>query len=323
VKSPSLEPWRERRAKYGLFSDEACGSVASAFLDSTQGFNEFVQGVGVPSPTGPFIASVTDIVVTEGARRLSRPTATELEAKRLLEWLVIEGKLRYDDVRSMGSHANTLLGPWVDRDHAELVRARLFDFFMRFYGHPRLKQSNWQYTTDSTRAVINRWNARSTIEDFFKILDASAPVQQWVYRSAFWLSYVNRHHVFEAWPVFGKTAAAKAKSMFSGTARAGQYATLTGAEIDQSVLLIKIDNLTIVEWSSNGKCWIMTHQPKVPVFYRNSYSADDLRGLDCPKVTHYGKESGTWQHEVQQIIFNATGIRMASADYMPRIGRGL
>jgi hypothetical protein len=318
IDSQSLEPWRSRHARFQLFSPGAVQATAAAYTRSQAQVHEFLHDLGDLEPASPFLHECSFAIAADVAVQVSKPNLGARAVERLKAWWIDGGKLRYDDVRSLGRLANEILSPWMERDPADDIQAQLLEFFLRYYGHPRLKPGQWQYADEAAQSTIMRWNARSTIEDFFKILDASAPVEQWSYRSAFWLSYVNRNHVFEAWPVFGRAATSKAKRLFSGTARDGQYGELTGASFDQSVLLIKIDNLTIVEWSHNGQCWIMTSSRHAPSFYREAYSASELRGFSSASVRHDGKERGTWQAEVQQRIFENTGIRMSAADYMPR-----
>jgi hypothetical protein len=315
--SSSLTRWRDRQGRYSLFSDAGPVVVASYFLAAGEAYSEFTKETGIAPNDSPFLRETFEQLIKIVSTRLG-PSGEGAGLKRLWDWLIVGRELRYNDVRSLGQIADTLLAPWQSTDPNLAVQLDLTDFFFKYYNHPRLRAGNWQYVSESAIATVMRWNARRTIDDFFKILDASAPVEQWSYRNAFWSSYVNRHHIFEAWPVFGRIATSKARSLFKGTSQEGQFGELVSGNPDQSVLLIRIDRLVIVEWSHNGQCWILGDGRQSPKFYERVYLASELRGFNSEGVRHDGKERGQWQGEVQNRIRDLTGIRMLPADYMPR-----
>ena len=93
-------------------------------------------------------------------------------------------------------------------------------------------------------------------------------------------SYFDQEVVGDAHIALGQSAAKTARRLkqTDENARGLIWGELNGANPDQSVLLMQIGELTIAEWSHNGKfrAWSSEsiHKPK---FYRSAYSASELK----------------------------------------------
>jgi hypothetical protein len=100
------------------------------------------------------------------------------------------------------------------------------------------------------------------------------------------------------------------------------FGELKGASSKQSVLLMRIGNLIIAEWSHSGKCRIWniddptySHtQPPLNIQNR-SYHASELRAACNAEESHFSSANWLWQSHVARHI-----KRMANINYPNRKG---
>ena len=86
-------------------------------------------------------------------------------------------------------------------------------FLVSKFGDPRLRAGRWNQMPASAR-VIRRWLTDQSLRQFLDVLDDSALVHQWKYRRAFWEAVYQRNLIAEAWVIFDKVGAQRAKRMF-------------------------------------------------------------------------------------------------------------
>jgi hypothetical protein len=71
---------------------------------------------------------------------------------------------------------------------------------------------------------------------------------------------------------------------------------------------MKIGDLIISEWTHDGMIRIYEQgNIKAPKFYLNEYHPDSIRSELGPNYVK--RHSGYWQHEVENYIYQSTGIR--------------
>jgi hypothetical protein len=246
---------------------------------------------------------------------------------RSLVWLERDGQLRFEDQRIRT--ATALLSPFIDRSPAPDIQNAIQTFLLRTIGDPRSKRPRWQGVPESVRNVLFRWLVRMSLEDFFQILDATAQDSHWKFRKAFWTAYLQHDVITDAWIVLGPEAGRLLRREFEDGTGAGKLKTGTGVLPTHSVLLMRIGNLTIAEWSHNGKCraWL-EGSPGAPKFYEPSYSRSQLappvrrtgstRNGPRWEQSHIASERGIWQGTIANHIADETGIRIPRTEYMPR-----
>jgi hypothetical protein len=190
---------------------------------------------------------------------------------------------------------------------------------------------------------LHFWLIENAIHQFLDVVDHDADPDQWPYRKAFWLSYLKAGHVKDAWVAFGPAAADRARDLTeSSKAPRRLYADLTGApQPTQSVLLLKIDNLVIGDWSHTGACRFWTKDSEAGKRltdaegnWLSQYSAAHLKTLDVkhPRLAakaqalaqaqrlralrpdheerHSGAKSYTWQRAFNEVIGELTDFRV-------------
>jgi hypothetical protein len=177
-------------------------------------------------------------------------------------------------------------------------------FILNHYNDPRFNKNTftWIDVDEYLKKIFITWLLIDELEFYFDIISQSS-VDQWVKRKEFWLNYIKNDYIHDIQPLFGSEARAYANQSNQKL----NFSILNRASPNQSVLLIKFDDITIVEWSNNGACRIWkTNNPNAPKFHKFSYNAtDDLR-TDCDeRITHNSKN---WQSLLGNIIEKFTGI---------------
>jgi hypothetical protein len=163
-----------------------------------------------------------------------------------------------------------------------------------------------------------RWLAHATLEQFLKVVDRVAAKHQWDYRRAFWGAYIEKKFVANAWVAFGSSGAHEATKISNqtGDQLMRRFATLGGAAADQAVLLLRIGDLTIADWSHNGKLRIWRRGAGAPELNLKSYLAPDLRLDSDFELVHLPPDG--WQQRTEAYIRRHTGIQISEREYMPR-----
>jgi hypothetical protein len=231
-----------------------------------------------------------------------------------------------------GNKDNTLLYPTLRVDIADGIlqtfgssiptkglKTGLTEFFIRYYGDPRIKKAQWVGVSEEAMNVIRSWMVEDTMQDFFKLLSHVAKTDpmadsHWIYRKRFWNAYLEKGLILEAWVALGPTAQKAAKG-FIGTGKS-KYATLSGAQRNHSSLIIKIDHIIITEWSHSGKYRVWDTNSNKPLLYRRTYLRSALVNNCDYDGAHGGSHSGAWQYKLSTLINDLTGLKVDSREYM-------
>ena len=201
------------------------------------------------------------------------------------------------------STINALLLPFVNKIPTEnFYKGPIRDFLLRHFKDPRVDNRLWHGAATAAQTVMERWLVAAQLQDFFSILrDTAEPA--WQERQRFWSRYLSLGVISKAWVILGKEARMAAKQT---TLPRNSFADLTGAMANQSVLLMQIDSLIVIEWSHSGACRFCDEaDASVPNFYLDKYSGTELRPPTSAAVRH----AGNWQFNISQHIYQQTGIR--------------
>ncbi len=226
----------------------------------------------------------------------------------LLPLFTHDGRLRFPSLKSQLAHA--LLLPFWERDPREEIRQRLTEFLKGLFGDPRLSRQQWHGISEQAQAVMRRWLARVSLEDFFRVIDATADPSHWHARKAFWMRYWERGLISDAWVALGRTA-----RLHLSEDSAGGYATLEGALPNHAALLLRIGRAVVLEWSHSGACRIFPVDARgKPALYRNYYFAKELRAGTPYWVRHAGDR---WQREIAKYLHEVAGVPDLAAAAAP------
>lgn len=220
-------------------------------------------------------------------------------------------KLRYESLRS--SLANGLLLPFAEAGPRPDTTAQVKNFLLDTLGDPRLTGAKrWHGVDERARAVMLRWLVKSTLEDFFRLLEYAAKhdetaARHWKDRKIFWSRYLDKGHIHDAWVALGPTTEIEARRFLSTESRV--YAELRGSGVlpNHSAIIMRIGSLTITEWSHSGKfrAWYPNnrYQPKP---HKTRYERPQLVNDSYKEIIHHGR----WQQRISDLIYQQTGIAL-------------
>lgn len=319
----SMRQWKKRHDRYRLFDPlQATDTLAEIILESgrrEEVLNEAgIHGEALTSGIGAAIFRTTCVSVKD-----SLDEHANLEKIKLLTLWACDsnGRIRYRNERAR--LANALLLPWSDDDPPATVRGHLEQFFDRAYGDPRFRfeRVQWAGTSEQAKQVRIRWIAEQDLEFFFSVVKGTTDrPDQWEYRRCFWKAYIDKRVTKGTWMALGNYAAGIAQS--DATQETPQHGRLTGASASHSLLLLRIGNLVIAEWSHNGKLriWLDGNQHAPQLYQRQNrpyqrYSL--MQGEDFDQA-HWPVEGwNNWQGKTHEFIRRQTGIEIPADDYMP------
>lgn len=301
-----LVVWKERDRKFGLLAADGPQRFAQMLMDHPDRYDELLDQAGL---TG-FLTDSRFVRVAHWAllhqisqRFLRTPHLTRSQCESLLSALESSpGKLRFQDLRV--DIAKALLSPWLERTPAEPVKQAIRGFLQRTLGNPNIRRGRWSGVPSPIRQVILRWLAEEALEAFFQILSETAMPRHWEERKPFWSAYLDAGMLSDAWLALGPKARSLANTAFQ--VPSGAWARLRGGQATHSVLLLRIQNLTVLEWSHEGagRIWLDGH-PNAPKLYQEYYRSNQLLRPCDYRFVH----RGPWQRKTARWIQRETGLR--------------
>jgi hypothetical protein len=166
------------------------------------------------------------------------------------------------------------------------------------------------------------------------LIDDHALEEHWRYRHAFWLAYLEKGAIADAWLALGRQGYDSAEAVRE-LGRA--YGRLRGAGVtaNQSALLLRIGPLVVSEFTHNGKLRAWSAEWRnTPQLGRQNYGRGDLTGKCLPfppnpyrgrggdpsgqGLSHIGSDTGYWQGSAAALIERHAGIRITPFDWRPK-----
>lgn len=319
-----LELWEKRHKKVGLFVDnfDLSKSIKAFIVDANYDWNKFVDITGLDGELS--FSGYADAVGSELLKQLNLSARKEL-IEAVQHFHFTDQNLRFNDKRV--EVIQSLLSPWTrssNPPNAELQKG-VKNILIKHFKDPRMpihREKGWRFVDDNSLKLVFRWLIGESLEQFFSIIDVMALEHQWKYRKAFWNAYYNRGVLDEAWVAFGPDARFHARRIFGANFSAGELEG--GSQSNQSVLIVKIKDLVLVEWSHNGKCraW-KSNDRDCPSTYKSRYTGSSLKTTSMQIVpthqqdgiSHQQSENYNWQRRLAEFIYDETGIRMQDRDF--------
>ncbi|MEO5376793.1 MAG: EH signature domain-containing protein [Magnetococcus sp. DMHC-6] len=315
-------PWAIRHQQYKLFfPQEAASHMATACL--TQPTTPVTTLVSIGMGEGRLscgLAAYTYLQAVEIVRKiLTEQNGDPSLIDIILDWsLDNNGKMRYSMHRNKLVEA--LLLPWQNLVPTDTLKKKILSFILQHFKDPRLSihAKEWLGVKEEAIAVLRKWLTSVALDQFFVVVDQVAMERMWSFRKTFWLAYFQADLISDAWVLFGPKAQVYARQAFGKIVSYG-FLEKSGIDQNHSVLLLKINKLTVAEWSHNGKCHIWVDgNPKAPKLYLGRYRRHDLvQYSDNQGQVHSGSENGRWQRQIEAFIRNNTGISLSERNYMP------
>ncbi len=251
--------------------------------------------------------------------QLTGPSASTAQT-RLMEW-ANAGDEGFIYPRAWCNYVDALFRPWRSAQPSEAHQNRLVDVVIKYAGDPRTTQgSKWSAIEErapEAYGVIMRWLTKASFEQFFAIVDQMTDrPDMWKERKRFWSKYLNANPslISDAWVVFGKDGVLLAEQVAKKNNNEAyrKFGRLgSGRTPQHTALIMKIGDLTVVEWSHNGK-WNIWRQRDhgAPALHKyNTRNLPDYDAVDLMYAPLNGTHQGNWQRVVEYTIHQEIGLR--------------
>jgi hypothetical protein len=322
-------PWSKAAADLDLFKEEGPRRLVEAAFTARRTPCQILESFGIGNLP-------TDAKYIEAAFLLGLQTIHENPSRnpdQHLQNVKIWG-LRQDGSVAFEQHRGTLVDalvlPYSDPTPPKQVRDNYLSVLVSKFGDPRLRSGRWNQMPTSAR-VIRRWLTDQSLRQFLDVLDDSALTHQWKYRRAFWEAVYHRNLIAEAWVIFDKVGAQRAKRIFKTETPFAHWEIGGSKQIQsgQACLLLRIGRGIIAEWSHNGRChiWHDVNDSTAPTMHKKLYRSDEVmvgKGVSQQKkfrraeIYHQNSKGYTWQTKIADEIANMTGIRVHQREYQVR-----
>lgn len=233
----------------------------------------------------------------------------------------------------LGKIAEALLKPFGQSRPEQTIRDRFLSLLLRLLGDPRVPSSRnrWHHVPAFLTAIVRGWLTEQSLRQFLDIVDQTAVEHMWKYRRAFWEAVYDAGLISEAWVAFGPLGQRLVRQHFDRNASFARLET-DGKSVEQghAVLLLKVGDGIIADWSHNGKynIWKSSSDRTAPRLYKSVYGSDEVRIVASGSGhyetstlisrSHMGSENYGWQNHVAQILYEMTGIRVPQSKYRVR-----
>ena len=208
--------------------------------------------------------------------------------------------------------SEALLRPYLEKNPSDDLRRKIIEKLVNLYRDPRLNPMAWASVDQDLVSILLRWLTAESFEMLMEVLNSSNQSTQWKTREKFWKGYIEKGYVKEAWVAFGPDAERQASKLIrSGQLRSrGSFGVLEPSQIQghHSVLFMKVGDLTISEWTHDGKVrFYRSRNTSKPELYKLRYDPEILR-RDI-RTDHFKHHLGNWQGDVAEYIRDITGFR--------------
>ena len=314
--------WVERCQHFDLLDKEPCQMLAQSFWALETDFESQLEEAGISgalTTTGignRLLESLCDLL--SQSDWLNDDNAPLL-LSRFFHYISPNEKLIFTGSSCQIFIVKALLTPCIERTISPDLERQIQHFLLMAYSDPRVNPGKWGKIPPELISVLTRWLTKQAMGLLIEVLNKTADDNHWDSRNDFWGYYLDNDLVDEAWVVFGPDAYRHAQELVRSSQdfSTGTFAMLQkgGGQFqpNHSVLLMRIDNVIIAEWTHNGRVrlWESTAFG-CPRFYRQQYTAGVLRGSairNAPSEEHTHDIYGHWKDKVAAFIENHTGIK--------------
>ena len=179
------------------------------------------------------------------------------------------------------------------------LRQPVQSYALQNWGDPRITggENDWRYVSEEAEQIFKKWITERDLHFFFDIVAKACDDQNFNYRKAFWLAYLE--HISFCRPVLREDA----KCLFRDDPQALQYyqerrpATLKGSSKGQHAFIIQMGKYTFVEFSTAGACYVYDDANRPFSLGDSQYSMGELRwkGRETHWQPHPSSEKYLWQ----------------------------
>ncbi len=322
--------WKNRQESLKMFgSDKAPDNIAEAIFHLDLKVDAVLTScglVGALQTSGMGQAAFRQ-ALNKFSTLDSRGTEGEKLAllKRLLAWATIGGeKFSYPLLRT--KFIDSLLLPWENKTPSVEIKTLIQGFLVETFNDPRLGGANWLGISEISMRVIRSWLVERALAQFLDVVDdltRDADMKhQWKYRRAFWMAYYKKDVISDAWVAFAANGANQARQIAKRQDDASwlSFGQMQGSgDPNHAVLILKIGDLTIADFSHNGKCRLWNKgNESMPKPYEKFYDRSDFMSAADHEEIHSNSPGYLWQGRVAAKIASWTNVRISQTEYVPR-----
>lgn len=217
------------------------------------------------------------------------------------------------------------LAPFQRVTPSEDIQKLVLSVLVKQFGDPRI--SEWPRLNgrdgarrrDNCLMTIKRWLSIEYLDLFIKIIEKTAVDHQFAPRKKFWLRYFEKGVISDLTLILATDANAVARRT-QGQSVESEYMKWSSlkSQPNHSVLLMRLGDLVIAEWSHDGalRFW-KAGSKSAPQFHKREYAARELRADSIKIRTHNGyrdsivhSHSGQWMTLASDAIELHTGVRI-------------
>lgn len=315
------DPWPARISSFELLTPTtAPRRVAAAVLDSDRDIRAVLDEAGLTTEGrrvgGLGLASFS--AGCESVRNMKSTSALSPQ-RRLVSWSGETGPLLYP--KAWPQFAGALFEPWRTSEPPREHKTLIIDRAVAHAGDPRINRARWRPVEEAASdayAVILRWLTQASVRQFFDIVSETMTDRpdMWAERRKFWTQYLDAEMISAAWVAFGSDGASRADRAATLTndkslSMFGRLGSGSGRSSQHAALIMKIGDLTIAEWSHNGKfnIWSLKDKHHPPLFRHNTRRLPDYDPSELMNAPVSGSHMSGWQFKLARIIRDETGMR--------------
>lgn len=317
-------PWLDRHKEFGLFHSSAAKDMGEFILISPRVACDLMAERGLTDRS--LQQGGLALACFENALRLYIDIANRTAPHdvinfidKLKNWACL-GTSEFVYELAKTRFMESLLLPWISIEPPEDVKKKTQNLLIDMFGDPRLNSHKW-HIDESAKSVIFRWLVKSSLEQFLKVVDELADDYQWEYRRAFWMGYYNKGVISDAWVAFARNGELEVKRLAQQHSEDSwlSFGVLENyTNKDHAVLILKLGDITIADFSHMGKCRIWkTASLDAPKLGQKSYTRKSLAMNFSDEFAHNSSVSFAWQRKIAEKIRQMTGINLAEQDYTP------
>ena len=227
--------------------------------------------------------------------------------------------------RPCGEYYEAMISPFVGHEPSHTVKQQLISKIIELYKDPRPYPCPWpsllgpqaRERKEQCVSIFGKWLATAYLDLFFDIIGATAEDHMFRERRLFWKKYFEAGAVNDFTLVLGPDADEEARriQLSSEETRHMKWSSLSGAMRNQSVLIMRLDDLVIAEWSHSGKIRFWKRSDRYyPRFELDAYQGEMLRAGSMTVDTSAGQRDGiihtpgSWQPWAKKAIQRHTGL---------------
>ena len=315
-----VDPWPTRIKEFELLSpSKAPTKIAAAVMGSDLPYRSVFEAAGLNTDGRRLggLGSASFSAACEAVRTM-KPSLAVVAQDRLIDWSGTGGSLDYP--KAWPEFAGALFEPWRTTEPPAHHKTRIVDRALGHAGDPRIQPGRWRPVKDAAGdayAIIIRWLTQTSVRQFFDIVNETTDrPDMWAARRKFWTKYLDAGLIGEAWVAFGSDGARRADRAATNTndKSLGMFGRLSsggGRSPQHAALIMKMGDLTIVEWSHNGKwnIWRLGDKGHPTLFRYNTRRFPDYDAFELMNAPVSGPHMSGWQYRVEQEIRNHTGLR--------------